>query len=211
MRELEGAGARAFLFSLVLLLCAAASGIAQQTVRGKVVDPQQNPVAGIEVMMHAVTENIGGDVDTDTTDANGVFDLTVAVVDPTAVYFVAVVHQSQLYMGDLMRAPLPIDKEYIVRVGVDPVEIASPPTAPVLTPEEQQRDRTAGIAVILAGLAVIAALASIGLSRRAPAHRRWLVELARLEDDLAANPSPDAALQKRRNELRARLKAPRSG
>ena len=211
MQEREAASVRALLLSLGLLLCTAASGIAQQTVRGKVVDPQQKPVAGVEVMMHAVTEDIGGDVDTDTTDANGAFELTVAVVDPTAVYFVAVVHESQLYMGDLMRAPLPVGKEYLVKVGVDPVEIAPPPTAPELTPEQQKQDRTAGIAVILAGLAVIAALASIVLSRRAPAHRRWLVELARLEDDLAANPHPDAALQKRRNELRARLKAPRSG
>ena len=212
VRVRAGASVRAWAFAFCLiLLCGISTANAQQKIGGRVVDPQDKPVANLEVMLHAVTEEMGGDVDTDTTDADGAFELSAAVVDPTAVYFVAAVYNGQLFMGELMRAPFPAAQPYLVRVGVNPVEIAPPPEAPVVTPEEQQRDRTAGIAVILATLAIIAALASIVLGRRAPAQRRWLVELARLEDELATNTNPDAALQKRRTELRDRLKAPRSG
>jgi hypothetical protein len=58
--------------------------------------------------------------------------------------------------------------------------------------------------------AIIAALLGYGLRRRPATQRRWLVELARIEDDLTTDPD-SSALQKRRAELRARLKAPKSG
>jgi hypothetical protein len=203
--------ARVWALSLCLALGMSGEAIGQQQLKGRVVDPQGKPVPSIEVTMHAVTDVEGGDVGADTTDANGGFLMKVPDV-PNAVIFVAVVYNGQLFMGDMLRAPFSLKQDYVVQVGVNPIEIGPPPpTAPAVSPEEQKRDRSAGIAVILATLAVIAALVSIVLSRRAPVQRRWLVELARLEDDLEANPNPDASLTKRRNELRERLKAPRSG
>src|SRR5688500_20411006 len=113
MRVRAFASVRAWaLASCVILLLGATPAFAQQKVRGRVVDPQDKPVAGLEVMMHAVTEDIGGDVDTDTTDADGAFELDVAVGDPTAGYFVAAVYNAQLFMGELMRAPWPTATPY---------------------------------------------------------------------------------------------------
>jgi hypothetical protein len=203
--------ARVWALSFCMALGVFSDGIGQQQLKGRVVDPQGKPVPSIEVTMHAVTDVEGGDVGADTTDANGTFQMKVPDV-PNAVIFVAVVYKGELFMGDMLRAPFTLDQDYVVQVGVNPVEIGPPPpTAPEVSPEEQKRDRSAGIAVILATLAVIAALVSIVLGRRAPVQRRWLVELARLEDDIATNPNPDASLSKRRNELRERLKAPKSG
>lgn len=195
----------------IAALTLASSGFAQQRISGRVIDPQGKPVAGIEVTFHAVTGTEGGDIDADTTDANGAFEVGTNENVADAVYFVAVVYNSELFMGDLMRTPFPANQEYIVQVGVNPVNVPPPPSAPELSPEEKQKDRTAGIAVVLATLAIIAALISILIGRRPPAQRRWLVELARLEDDMATDPDPDAAVQKRRAELRERLKAPKSG
>lgn len=194
--------------AFILVLVSAAFG--QSDIDGRVLDPEEKPIAGLEVILHAVDETTGTDVDKDTTAEDGTFKLSAAQGNPNAVYFVAVVWNGQLYMGDLLRTPFPTGQEYVVRVGVNPVDFGGAADAPVVTPEEQQKERSAGAVVIVAAGAVIALLLGYGLKRRPASQRRWLVELARLEDDLVADPQ-SSALQKRRAELRARLKAPKSG
>ena len=201
---------RRYSFVPVLILVAASDALGQSDINGRVVDPQEKPVAGLEVLLHAVTESSGSDVDKDTTAEDGTFRLSAPSADANAVYFVAVTWQGQLFMGDLLRPPFPTDQEYLVRVGVNPVDLSGVADAPPVSPEEQKKERSAGAVVILAAGAVIAALLGYGLHRRPASQRRWLVELARIEDDIAADPD-SSALQKRRAELRARLKAPKSG
>ena len=204
--------ARAYrvFFSFVLVLASASAAFGQSVINGRVVDPQNNPVPDLQVLLHAVNESRGMDVDTDTTAADGTFSVSAGVTAEDAVYFVAVMWNGQLYMGDLLRAPFPLEQEYVVRVGVNPVDVSAEAAETQITPEEAEQNRSRGAIVIVVAGAVIAGLLGYGLRRRPAAQRRWLVELARLEDDLSTTPdSPD--LQKRRAELRARLKAPKSG
>ncbi|MGQ0812922.1 MAG: carboxypeptidase-like regulatory domain-containing protein [Gemmatimonadota bacterium] len=184
---------------------------AQSHITGRVLDAQQNPVANVEVLLHAVTETSGTNVDTDTTDANGAFRVDADAVISNAVYFVAVVYDGELYMGDLMRAPFPARQEYIVRVGVNPVNLPTAATARELAAPPSGKERAAGLVVIVSAIVMIAALLVIGFRRRPPVRRRWLVELARLEDELDSGTDARDALARRRHELRERLKAPRSG
>src|SRR5687767_7684206 len=199
-----------YSFAPALIFLVTSHAFGQSDINGRVIDAQDKPVAGLEVLLHAVNETTGSDVDKATTADDGTFKLTAPTTDETAVYFVAVTWEGQLFMGDLLRPPFPSDQEYVVRVGVNPVDLSGIAEAPPVSAEEQKRERSAGAVVILAAGAVIAALLGYGLHRRPASQRRWLVELARIEDDIAADPD-SSALQKRRAELRARLKAPKSG
>jgi hypothetical protein len=204
--------ARVLRYSFVpaLLFFVAADAFGQADINGRVLDAQDKPVAGLEVLLHAVNETTGSDVDKATTAEDGTFKLSAPTTDESAVYFVAVTWEGQLFMGDLLRPPFPSDQEYVVRVGVNPVDLSGVTDAPPVSPEEQKQERSAGAVVIVAAGAVIATLLGYGLHRRPASQRRWLVELARIEDDIAADPD-SSVLQKRRAELRARLKAPKSG
>ena len=200
----------ALVFAIALVGSSASVARAQSDINGRVVDPQDKPVAGLQVLLHAVNETAGTDVDKATTAEDGTFKLSAGSTDETAIYFVAVQWNGELYMGELMRPPFPQNQEYIVRVGVNPVQVPEEFAQPEISAEEKQSNDTKGAVVIVAAGAVIAGLLGLGLKRRAPAERRWLVELARIEDDIVADPD-SSALQKRRNELRTRLKAPKSG
>jgi hypothetical protein len=197
------------LTPLVLLVFASAA-FGQSEINGRVVDPDDKPVAGLDVILHAVTETAGTDVDKATTAADGTFTLSAKSSDPNAIYFVAVTWKGELYIGELMRQPFPANQEYLVRVGVNPVDIPQPEVAPELSAEEKKQNRSRGAVVIVAAGLIIAGLLGFGLKRRPAAQRRWLVELARIEDDIATDPD-STTLQKRRTELRERLKAPKRG
>lgn len=196
--------------TLFFLLIAAVNGNAQTKIPGKVIDPAGKPVSNMEVLLHAVGKEAGNEVDKDTTRADGSFEVDVKAVDPNLVYFVAVVYQGQLYVGDMMRAPFPLNQEYIVQVGVNPVDLSPQAAGTEVSPEEKKKDRSAGVAVVIAALAAISLIGAIVWRRRPSARRRLLVQLARLEDDLEAHPDQAASLQKRRAELRARLRAAKS-
>jgi hypothetical protein len=204
---------RRVLVVLLLALVLPAAAPAQNTISGKVLDPQGKPVAAVEVLLHAVEEKSGNQVDRDTTRADGTFTVSAAKPDANAVYFVAVVWKGELYIGELLKPPFPKTQDYVVQVGINPVDFKTPSTtasAPV-TPQQQESNRTAGLVVVLVALLLIAGIVAFALSRRPPLRRRWLLELARVEDEVARNPQPGAALQKRRAELRARLRSTPTG
>lgn len=191
------------LFTLVLT-----SALPAQTlIPGRVLDAQEKPVANVEVLLHALTDSTGEELSKDTSAADGSFQLGARSLNPGAVYFVTVVYNGELFMGEMMRPPFPRDKEYIVRVGVNPIDLSGGSAGGVqeVTPGPVARkDRTAGIIVIMVAALALVAVALFAFRRRPPAYRRWLVELARLEDDLVHNPN-DGVLLKRREELRNRL------
>lgn len=191
---------------LASMLVFAGDATAQTRISGRVLDAEGQPVPGLEVLLHAITEASGTEVDKDTSRTDGAFDVTVTDVDSDAVYFVAVVYNGQLFMGDLLRPPFPLEQEYVVRVGVNPVDLSAEAAGTAVTPEQAESERTAGVMVVLVAAGVIGAILFFVLRRRPPAQRRWLVELARLEEELATHPDAGEALEARRAELRDRLK-----
>jgi hypothetical protein len=191
---------------LASMLVFAGDATAQTRISGRVLDAEGQPVPGLEVLLHAITEASGTEVDKDTSRTDGAFDVTVTDVDSDAVYFVAVVYNGQLFMGDLLRPPFPLEQEYVVRVGVNPVDLSAEAAGTAVTPQQAESERTAGVMVVLVAAGVIGAILFFVLRRRPPAQRRWLVELARLEEELATHPDAGEALEARRAELRDRLK-----
>lgn len=186
--------------SRILLLCVlstiASFGelAAQNTINGRVVDENNAPVPNIEVLLHRVTKTGGGSVDTDTSDATGAFTLVAPPEsDSTALFFVAVDENGELFMGEMQRLPFPANMEYIVEAGDDPVQL----TRPQIQPEEKR----AGLFVIIGGTILVAGVILFAMRRRPPLKRRLLVALANLDDN---DSSP--AVQRRRKELYARLK-----
>ena len=187
------------LIPIALLLVLAATGdlAAQNTIRGRVVDENNNPVPNIEVLLHRVTRDSGAGVAIDTSDALGAFTLVAPTdSDSAAIYFVAVREGGELFMGEMQRMPFPDTLEYIIEAGDDPVRLGG--TAP---PPLQPEERRAGLYVIYGGVLLIAAVLFFVLRRRAPQHRRALVQLAQLEDD-----DQSEAVARRRRQLYARLK-----
>ena len=181
---------------LALMLFAASAGeaAAQNTIRGRVVDENNNPVSNIEVLLHRVTREGGAGVDTDTSDASGAFILTAPEEkDSSALFFVAVREGGEFFMGEMQRLPFPDTLEYIIEAGDNPVQIEPPP----LQPEE----RRAGLYVIYGGVLLVAGVLFFVLRRRAPQHRRALVRLAQLSE----NDQSEAGARRRR-QLYARLK-----
>lgn len=195
--------------SLFALLLFSTSAFAQQSrITGRVLDKDGMPVRDVEVILHAITEQKGTELDRDTSNADGSFQVDSGSLDPDAVYFVAVVWRNELYMGRLMRPPFRRDQEYVVRLGVDPVNLDPEAALPAVRAEPAGNDRKAGAAVIIIAGFVIGGLIYFWKTSRPLARRRWLVELARLEDELTADPDPRGVLTRRKEELRKRLKAP---
>ena len=196
------------LVATAAVLVTATALSAQTKIPGKVIDPEGKPVSGIEVLLHGVGEKSGSQIDKDTTKSDGSFQVNVNTPDPNLVYFVAVVWNGQLFVGDMMRPPFPSNQEYIVQVGVNPVDLGQSQqnAAPPPSPQEQQKDRSNGIIVVIVAVVVISLAGFLLWRRRPPAHRRVLVQLARLEDEIESHPD-DARLQKRRAELRTRLRS----
>jgi hypothetical protein len=182
-----------------LLLCAGAGHLhAQNTIKGRVLDENGAAVPNIQVLLHRVTQQSGSSVDRDTSDANGAFTLVAPPEqDSSALFFVAVQENGELFMGEMQRLPFPDTMEYIVEAGNNPVQLGPPAPSMPVQPEE----RRAGYYVILAGILLVAAVVFFVLRRRAPLHRRILTQLASLPED-----DKSEATARRRRALYARLK-----
>jgi hypothetical protein len=166
---------------------------AQNTIRGRVVDENNNPVGNIVVLLHRVTRDGGAGVASDTSDAQGAFTLTAPPdTDESALYFVAVREGGELFMGEMQRLPFPDTLEYIIEAGDNPVQLPPP-----IQPEE----RRAGLYVIYGCVLLVAAVGFFVLRRRAPEHRRVLVRLAQLDDG-----DQSEAVARQRRQLYSRLK-----
>jgi hypothetical protein len=205
-----------------LLILAALIGSAplraQSIINGRVIDPNNKPVPNVEVLLHAITESSGSQIDKDTSRVDGTFDLRVDSVNAKSIYFVAVTYNGQLFMGDMLRPPFPRGQQYIVQVGVNPVDFGSSGATPPPASERAfgpgdraTENRVAGTLVIMVAILVIASVVFVALRRRPPEHRRLLVELARIEAEIAERATPDTTLEKRRQELRERLLDSNSG
>jgi hypothetical protein len=114
----------------------------------------------------------------------------------------------KLYVGDMMKPPFPSNTGYVVQVGINPIEAGAPAASqPAPVAPAPESDRKAGIVVVIVSALAIATVLYFALRRRPPARRRWLLELARIEDEIEAD-GANETLQQRLAELRERLRSP---
>ena len=217
MRTLDSVRA---LRALLLFFALAPGGVlhAQRAafeVDGRVIDAASAPVAALTVVMHRVSAaGTGALVATDTTAADGTFRLIAPPSADTAseaVYFVAVRYDSELYIGEAFRPPVPADAEYVLQVGVPGTSATAMLQSGASAPAATRRRSPVWVWPLLtAGLLAITLAAVYTLTRnRTPEYRRTLLlEIAKLDEAQAAEGSADAgAYHARRAELIARIAA----
>ena len=183
---------------------------AQQTLRGRVLDANDRPVAGALVVLHGLTDRGGAEFARDQADASGDFTLLVPEADGTT-FFAATRIDGDLFVGPVFQQEAP--DPYVLRAGAGVRPFPLPDRAQVPSTRETARASSHGgwwvalLAALLLG--VVALLALRGRYR--PSHARELmVEIARL--DLAHGTGPqdnrDAAARSyrtRRATLRRQL------
>ena len=197
--------------ALILLLLAAASANAQAassvTIAGHAIDPQGQPMAGLEVLLHRVDGSSGSSLGSAVTDSVGAFSITAeAVADTQAIYFAAARIDGELYIGPFVRQPTGTGAPYMLVVGGEPVSLgpAMPGALPPVSPGGGTR-RQLLVLLPLIGLLGVAGWA-LTRGRRPPARRRTLIRVAAIDEDLDQDGS-DPELESERARLVERLLA----
>lgn len=184
--------------SVLGLLCVASvltlaghGPVVAQTVslRGRAVDPQGAPVAGLEVLLHRVAGGSGANVARDTTAEDGSFILTAEnAAQDSAVFFAAARYRNELFVGEFVRPPFDPASSYTLVVGGQPFSLDSPlPIGNSPAPATQSPGRSSWI-LLLVPVGALAAVVYAGATRssRPPRHRRLLIRLAAFDEDRAA-------------------------
>ncbi|HUF51694.1 MAG TPA: hypothetical protein VMN60_12785 [Longimicrobiales bacterium] len=102
-----------------LLLMPAAAHAQELTVRGRVLGPDDNPLAAQRVVLHRVDAAGGATIAEDTSAADGTFELRAAAsIDTAAVYFLASRFNGELYIGPPFKPEQQSMMEQLIQVGV---------------------------------------------------------------------------------------------
>ena len=214
----RGAGAAMLVLGL---LCAAAGADGQQ-LTGVALDPQGEPLAGQAVVLHRVGGGGGAFVATDTTAADGSFRFLLESPD-SAVYFAAIRYEGRMYIGPAVQGggtdPI-TEYALLVEPGAEAGAVASAlsgqapaPSAAMPSVRTTRGASSDTGALLLVALLALAAAATFIVA--APRHRRQrtrdaVIELARLENQLADGEEGDRdRLVSERDRQRERL-VPRS-
>lgn len=197
---------------------------AAQEIAGVAMDSAGRPLTGVPVALHRVGGGLGGaTVASATTGDEGRFRFEIEAVD-SAVYFVAMRHDGLMYIGPMARGGVERVTDYVIQAapeteagavasalsGVPP----APMTAPVGAPGRPGQTPDAvgtGAAWLVAILALVVAAIFLATAPgyRTRRRRELVIELARLENRLAAEPGSEAeADRRRRDALRERLAPP---
>lgn len=213
LRRLPSTGLSARAGGLLCLLLAPFQIAAQEsvTVRGRVADASDNPIAGAVVLLHAIGDDAGREMARDTADAAGAFELTFAMeVGP--LYFVATRVDGGIFMADPFRQA-PADPILLrAGAGVAPLQLDGLTPGPAEAPVAARGADDSGRAilwVLLIGAVLAAVVAWIVARgrRRAPRTRELMLEIARLDEaHAAAGAHAEGAYRARRDELRGRLR-----
>lgn len=179
-------------------------------VEGRVADATDVPLDGAVVVLHAVGETAGVELDRDTADAEGRFRLAYRHEDGM-LYFVATRIGQDIFMAEPFRDPVETDLVLRAGAGVEPLRMGapSPSTAPlpaaVTADATTGRARHAGWWVAAIGLFVVGLVALLVHRSRyqAPRARELMVEIARLDERLGGAPDPTGHV--RRESLRKQL------
>ncbi|MEN8375481.1 MAG: hypothetical protein ABFS34_08535 [Gemmatimonadota bacterium] len=187
-------------------------------VRGVVVAPSGDPVGGVELMLHRMSDEGAGLLASGAGQPDGSFAFAVDAPGGPAVHFVAASVGGALFVGPVVEAGADFPDPYTIRVrdGIEAGSIvlddgsvlppaafggdATRPAAPAPPPARDPVPTTL-VFLGLSALLVGAALLVRGTSR-ANAWRRAVVELAELRDVPATG-----AVEERRAELRERAHA----
>lgn len=178
--------------------------VAQQVVSGRVLAGSE-PVANQLVSLHHVTDDGGSTLATDSTDAAGRFEFTVADMPSQGIFFAATRFEGQLYIGEpFRRSEQPADYLVAVGPGATPIELGGAGAAPQTAPAPSPYDTRAGLVVVLIAVALFGSVAFFMMRRSTPPQRRVLLEIAELDERNAARPVRD--YEKRRTLLLERLR-----
>lgn len=199
---------------------------AAQEVAGTAVGPHGEPLADVVVALHRIGDMGGANVASVTTDADGRFRFQVDVPD-SATYFAAMRYNDRMYIGPPAMAGVERITDYLL--VVDPAAEAGAVAGALSgqmggqgqAPGGQRPGGVTGgagggttdMALLMVGLLALTAAALFMFT--APRHRRRrtrdaLVELATVENELAASPEDDERqrLLGRRHQLRRQLAPP---
>lgn len=185
-----------FAAGLAFTLVAAVQLAAQDvTVAGRVIDAAGDAVAGQTVVLHRVTPEGGALLAQDTTDTQGMFALAAAdATRDDGVFFVAARYEGELYIGPLLRPPLPEPGAYVLQVGVPGSALSNVGgTLPAAVPPGSATGSSRRWLLILPPLLGLLGLGVWALVRAAgpPARRRLLIRVADLDNEWETAPDPD--------------------
>jgi hypothetical protein len=208
--------------ALAMAQASPATAQAPDSLYGQVIDARAEALAGIEVVLHRVTDAGGASIAWDTTDAAGGFALRAPAAGAAeALYFVAARWEGDLYIAEPFTSSAAADSVIVLQVGVpgtaamsaSPGESATTPGTPVRVRAPVSWRRW-GIALVV-GLALMGFVIHLALKRGAPPERnRLLLRVAVLEEELeAARESQEEAadLEREYAEAVARLRAASAG
>ena len=213
------------LFSLLAHAAPLAAQDAAAVLSGRVADGADDPVAGAVVVLHALSDGAGVELDRDTTDARGSFQLRYEH-ENGPLYFVATRVAGEIFMSEPFRERPTGDLLLLAGAGVEPLRLdglGAPPGGPGGAPGTARAtgatDATGAagsadaahggwwVAVIGTVIIGLVALLLHRGRRRPPRARELMVEIARLDETHASNPAnrEDGSYRTRRAELRERL------
>lgn len=208
---------RPAIASLALLLLAGAGPAAGQEIAGVAVDSAGRPLPGVPLALHRIGGGSGANVATGATDPDGRFRFLIEVVD-SAVYFVAMRHDDRMYIGPPARGGSERVTDYVVRA--EPASEAGAVASALSGGEARPLDARSSSSPASAGTGAVWLVPVLGLIvaaiflTAAPDYRRrrqreMVLELARVENRLAAGGAgADPEDRRRRDTLRERLAPP---
>lgn len=187
-------------------------------IRGTVLGPDGAPLAGVEVMLHRMTDTTGGLVARESTDSAGRFAFPVADRQG-AVLFAAASRDGVLYVGPVLAPEAPLPDDYQIRITgaaetgsivledgtvMPPAAFSGALVETPPPPTSGDRDARRTTLVFLGLASMLAAFAFVWRDRaRARSWRAAILELA----ELGADPEAGVAHRERVAELRERAHA----
>jgi hypothetical protein len=208
---LRRAGLIALAIGLMSVADASAQEIPEITVRGRVLGPDSTPLAVGRVVLHRVDPTGGTTVAESPSDADGRFNLpAAATTDTSVVYFVAVSHQGELYIGRPFRPATEGTPEQVIQVGLPATSLTAMLREVEMPAASGDRSTptTRALLLMLSLLGLTAAVLYLTLRRRrlAPS-RALLIRIAEIDERLpAAPPGQRDALREERARLVEQLR-----
>jgi hypothetical protein len=203
-------------FALCLSLAALGSATAVDAqgdllVRGRIIGPDNNPVAEQRVVLHRVDQAGGSTIAETLSAADGRFELRApAQTDTEALLFVAARYEGELYIGPPFRAGEAVE-EQVIQVGVPELSASAllEQGGGLPLPEQQRpgQGRT-WLLVLVPLLGVVGAIVYAVIPKgRVPPDRARLIRIAEIDERIGSAPAAhQESLRAERQRLMAELR-----